>query len=426
MINLSELDYKKIILAILILIVTLGLLFGLVWLFFLRDNGVEPTEQVVTVTPGGTLPISGSGDGVNVVGPGGRLTGETPVTVDDFYDADGNLRLAEIANGSITVVNSLLDEVVSDINASGVGLSFLSGEDNKFYYLGSDGKKILLSQEAFPFVDEVVWSNDSNKIVLSYPDGSNIYYDFTKNKKVSLPAGAENFSFDSNSDNIAYKFVNNTSENNWLVVTDIQNNQMLPVEHLGDNGGSVQVSWSPNNQVVALYHEATGLASEEVFFLGLNDENFRSLKVNGSNFKGIWSPGGDRILYHVINPDNNYNPLLAIADANGDNIGNHNFILGLTTWVDKCTFASDNTTVYCAVPVNLPTGAGMYPELVNKSEDVFYKIDLVTGVSTLIAYPVLSAELDKFQVNKLLVSEDGTKLYFWDNWTEKIYSMRLR
>ena len=319
-----------------------------------------------------------------------------------------------------------LDDKVNEIDITGRGFNFLSGEDNKFYYLSKDGKKEALSQDAFPFVDKVAWSNDGNKVVLSYPDGSNLYYDFTSNKKITLPAGAEDFSFDSDSNEIAYKFVNNSSENNWLVVSDIKNNKMSPIEHLGDNGKTVEVNWSPTNQVVALYHESTGLSSEEVYFLGLHGENFRSLKVNGSNFKGIWSPQGDRILYHVISPDNDYNPILGIADANGDNIGNHNFMLGLTTWVDKCNFAKDNITVYCAVPVNLPVGAGMYPEIVNKSEDVFYKIDLTTGIAKLIAYPMLSEKLDKFQVKKLFISDDGTKLYFWDNWTDKVYTMRLK
>ncbi len=425
MLNLSELNYKKVFLAILILIVCFSLLFGLIWLFFLKDQQKTSKVSVSTVTPGGSLPMTDEGNNLNIVGTNGRLISEKDISSDNFRDANGNLQLAKTANGSATVVSSILDEKVSEVNTTGRGFNFLSGEDNKFYFL-KDGKKVALSQNTFPFVDEVTWSNDGNKVVLSYPDGSNLYYDFTKNKKITLPTGAENFSFNSDSNEIAYKFVNNSSENNWLVVSDIKNNKTSPIEHLGDNGKTVEVSWSPNNQVVALYHESTGLDSEEVYFLGLHDENFRSLKVNGSNFKGIWSPQGDRILYHVISPTNDYNPILGIADANGDNIGNHNFMLGLTTWVDKCSFAKDNKTVYCAVPVNLPTGAGMYPELANKSKDVFYKIDLTTGISKLIAYPMLSEKLDKFQVKKLFISDDGTKLYFWDNWTKKIYMMRLR
>ena len=113
------------------------------------------------------------------------------------------------------------------------------------------------------------------------------------------------------------------------------------------------------------------------------------------------------------------------ADASGDNIGNNNFNLGLTTWIDKCVFAGANK-VYCAVPVGLPQGAGLYPDLVNDKADVFYEINLTSGISKLIAYPILSEELDQFQVKRLFISEDGSQLYFWDKWTEKIYSLRLR
>ena len=430
---LSELNYKRIILAILLVIISAGLIFGIVWLIFLRPGsniGEEPGEITST---GGTLPGTGLGDGGNLLGQlGGRLPGEDltgSIGGIDQGRAPARAEISEVASGSFTKANILNDESVKGVkkNKEADSFNYLSAEDNKFYRISSEGgEKILLSAETFPFVDKVTWSPDGDKVVLQYPDGAAVSYDFTTNQKTTLPTGLEGPSFDQSANNIAYKFISSREEDNWLVVTDADSNQSRAVEAIGDQGDKVQVDWSPNNQVVALYRKSVGLEKEEIFFIGLNDENYKSLTVEGSNFIGVWSPEGDKILYSVISSENNYNPILWIVDAEGDNIGNNNFIFGLVTWADKCTFNNDGKTVYCAVPVSLTAAAGMYSEIANDSPDVFYQINLDTGVSKLIAYPVLSENLEKFQVKQLFVSGDNSKLFFWDNFTDKIYYLRLK
>lgn len=424
--TLPSLDIKRILLAILLIVISVALAGGIIWLVFLRTPAeVGPGGGVVS--PGGTLPGTGEGEGGKVIQPGGKLTGEDGEIIEIPADISEETRPTAVAQGSLTEVGSLMAEAVGAINYSGRSFNYLSGEDGRFYRLSLDGtEKFLLSEESFKFVDKAVWSPDGDKVIMEFPDGANIIYDFNKNKKTTLPSGAEDFTFDRDSEQIAYKYVGSTEDENWLVVSDTNNSGAEAVEPVGDQGHNVQVNWSPDNSVVAWYHKPTGLESEEVFFIGLNDENFKSLKVQGSNFKGVWSPAGDRILYETIRAENNYNPVLSISDGNGDSIGNNNFDLGLATWVDKCAFGGDQRTVYCAVPINLETGAGLYPEIVNKSPDVFYKIDLNSGVSKLIAYPVFSENLSEFQVKKLFVSDDQSKLYFWDGLSGKVYFMRLK
>lgn len=419
---LPALDYKRIFLAVLLVVISLGLLVGIFWLVFLRSAGPEELPEGGVVIPGGALPGTELGGGT-LVGPGGTLPGTEGIPTGEL--GAGEAGISDIASGSLTQVKSLVDEEVKEVNLSTSGFNFLSGEDDKFYRLLSTGGKVQLTEEEFPYVESVSWSADGNKVILEYPDGANIVYDFTQNKKVTLPQGLEDPAFDNSSKNIAYKYIGATEEDNWLVVSDVANTEAKAIEPIGDQGNKVQVSWSPNNQIVALYHDPVGLSREEVIFIGLNDENFRSLIVEGSNFEGKWSPDGSKILYDVIHPDNNYNPVLWIVDGAINSIGNNNFNLGLSTWIDKCVFASA-TKVYCAVPVGLPQGAGLYPDLVNDKPDVFYEINLKSGISKLIAYPVFSEDLDEFQVKKLFISEDGSRLYFWDNWTGKLYDMRLR
>lgn len=420
---LAELNYKRIILAILLVVITLALLFGVIWLIFIRSD--EPAETPgEVVSPGGILPGTGEGGGGGLIGPGGALPGTDEGEGGEEGAGEG-IAASEVAQGSYTRVSSLVDGVVREASLTSSGFNFLSGEDDKFYRLTLDGEQLPLSGQEFPFVENTVWANDSSKVILEYPDGANVVYDFTKNKQTTLPLGLEDPVFDSSSDNIAYKFIGASEDENWLVVSDTENSRAEAIEPIGGEGDKVQVSWSPNNQIVALFHEPIGLSREEVFFIGLKGENFKSLVVEGSNFQGKWSPGGDRILYHVISPENNYNPRLWVADASVASIGSNNFNLGLSTWVDKCVFA-ERLKVYCAVPIDLPQGAGLYPDLVNNSPDVFYEINLSSGISKLIALPILSEEIDSFQVKKLFISDDKSKLYFWDSWTDGLYYLRLR
>lgn len=425
---LPALDYKRIILAILLLVVSVSLLFGIIWLIFIRNPGGAKVEPLGGITPGGALPATGPGGEAALAPVGGALpgSGELKQAKGGAVGREEPLGVSEVARGSLTRAHSLIKDEINEINLSSSGFNYLSGQDNKFYRMSFDGSNRLpLSADVFPYVDKATWSADSRKVILEYPDGANIVYDFTKNKKVTLPKGAEGFSFDSSANNIAYKFIGSREKDNWLVVSDAEASSAEAIEPLGDQGDKVQVSWSPNDQVIALYHDPIGLNKEEVFFVGRQGENFKSLVVEGSKFSGKWSPDGRRILYHVISSSSDYNPLLWITDAQGDNIGNNNFNLGLMTWVDKCVF-SGNSKVYCAVPVDLPQGAGLYPDLVNDSADVFYEINLNTGISKLIAFPVISGESDKFQVKKLFISDDGSKLYFWDGLTQGLYYMRLK
>ncbi|MFH1890239.1 MAG: hypothetical protein ABIJ91_01590 [Candidatus Kuenenbacteria bacterium] len=423
-----NLNYKRIILGILILVIGIGLLAGVFWLVFLR-SGPVPGEAPGGVVPGGELPGIGPAGDLGIAGPGGTLPGSAIGDAESQGPGDdaGNFSVDNIANGSLTLVENVIDEGLADVDLEGNGLSYLSLEDYKFYRVSLDGSnKTLLSDKAFPYVKNVFWSPDNKKVILEYPDGSNIYYDLAQDKQITLPTGMTEPVWHEDSKQIAYKYIGAKEEDNWIVVSDSDGGKAVPIEPVGNKGGSVQVSWSPTSEVVAFYHKSIGLNREEVYFIGLNDENFKSLVVEGSNFKGLWSPRGDMILYHVISNNNNYNPVLWVSDAQGDNIGHNNFNLGLSTWVDKCAFSLDNKTVYCAVPTSLPEGAGFYPDLLNDKSDVFYKIDLLTGISKLVAYPVFSEELDKFQVKKLFIAEDDGKLFFWDSFTDKLYFMRLK
>ena len=94
-------------------------------------------------------------------------------------------------------------------------------------------------------------------------------------------------------------------------------------------------------------------------------------------------------------------------DSAGDSIGNNRQLLKLNTWADKCSFSNDET-LFCAVPKDLPSGAGMAREIAAFNYDDLYKIDLKTGLKTPIS-------LDgNYNINNISYDAANNKVIFTD------------
>lgn len=413
---LKQLGWKKILLIIIFLAVCFALGYGIYYMFFRAEDSTVINTNSNNFNNG--LPSVNNNQNFN------NNNNSTPgSTATPSYEKIADLPLA---NGAKTpTLPFFKDAVVSpELNSAGNGLIFYNPEDNHFYTVLESGEKILLSNKEFFGVQKVYFANDKNKAIIEYPDGNKILYDFSKNTQLTLSPSITEPSFDTNN-RVAYKRVTEDSDDNWLTVSKIDGSETVLVEPIGDNGDMVQVNWSPTGEVVALYTEARGNSESEVYFIGLKGENFKSLTVAGTNFKGLWSPSGARLLYHVVAGANNYNPLLYIADAEGDTIGAHKYSLGLTTWVDKCVFATE-TILYCAVPKDLIEGAGLYPEAVDDQiQDLIYRIDLSTGLKELVAEPT-DVNGANFNISRLFLSAKQDYLYFWNKLDGKIYALHLK
>ena len=209
-------------------------------------------------------------------------------------------------------------------------------------------------------------------------------------------------------------------ENRWLVVASPDGSNAKALEAIGTEDKTVYPSWSPNSQIVAMYTQGVDFNRQEVFFVGLNGENFKSTIVEGRGFQSQWSTSGNQLLYSVYSTSDNLNPRLWIVDANSNTIGQNRQSLDLATWSSKCTFASD-TQVYCAVPENLPQGAGMFPELADQTKDDLYQIDLTTGSKKLIAVPN-----GVYNISQVIVPSAQNYLYFTDKSTGQLYKIQLK
>lgn len=388
----------------------------LLWSFFFKTEVVTP---IATTTPGiiSGLPTAGLGTTTGItVGEGGVLPGG--ITIPTEVPAAGGV--SAVAVGGLTTTQTVTKNPTLGSTLSGDGnVQYYDQKDGKFYKIDNQGNIVALSDKVFYDVDRIVWAPDKDQAIIQYPDGNKILYNFQTKTQVTLPSHWEDFSFSPDSSRIVSKSLGLDEENRYLVVSNDDGSKATALENIGTNDKNVTASWSPNNQIVAMYTEGVDFNRQEVYFVGLNGENFKSTMIEGRGFESKWSTTGDKLLYSVYSTDTNLNPQLWIVGASGDTIGSDRQSISLNTWAEKCTFASNNE-VYCAVPETLEKGSGMFPELADKTKDNLYKINLTTGTKELIAIPN-----GAYNISEVMVPANKDALYFTDKTTNQIYKIDL-
>ena len=408
--------YKKIFLIIGFLAVVVLLGYSIYKLFFKQAVIIAPLPTGTTTIPG-ELPTSGIGGQQisTTTGPGG-------VPISPGIPQTPTPTVSPTAQGGITKVTSLNSgsSLASILSADGQSVQYYNKTDGKFYKIDKNGEAVPMSDKIFHNVDQVTWAPNTNKAVLEYPDGSNIVYDFSTNRQVTLPKHWEGFDFSTDSNQLVSKSIGVDPDNRWLLVSAADGSKARALEFIGENADKVTSSWSPNNQSVAMYTKGVDYNRQELFFVGLNGENFKSTIVEGRGIESQWTAKGDKLLYSAYNDSSDLKPKLWLVNAQGDSIGSGRTDLEINTWADKCTFGGTQE-LYCAVPDSLERGAGLFPEMADKTQDSLYRINLTTGTKQLIAVPD-----GKYNISNLVISKDQGQLFFTDKTTQEIYKISLK
>lgn len=339
---------------------------------------------------------------------------------------------AEIPPGTQTPVIVATTPVVQQptaavsVSSDNDTIQFYNKLDGKFYKSDADGNTISMSTETFPAVKAVTWAPNKNIAAIDFPDGNKIIYDFSKQKQYSVPSHWSDLNFSPDSTQIAGKSNSPDPSLRYLFTSSIDGADARAIEPLGENGSKVMVSWSPNNQVIAFSRTAPavggGADRQGVLLIGKNGENFRQLTVEGLGFQPIWSPSGDRVLYSAHNGASNLMPTLWIDGGTTDTVGAAKTYLDVNTWASKCSFANDSE-VMCAVPdpERMIPGIGFAPQLATNTNDTVYKINIRTGLKTLIGKP----EGDR-TIGTVTPSKDGQYVFLTDQISGEIIKMRLK
>lgn len=412
------LDKKKILALAGVVLVAIGLGWIIYYVFFrTAPEVVVPTEEVA---PSGMLPTAG---------PAGEVTAEAGVAYAPSITALPTAASVNLAEGlKIVAVSTVIDEPTlnSTLGHDGTGLQYYSPIDGKFYAAGADGATRVLSDAAFPEVQNFSWSPNKDKVAMEFPDGNKLVYDFQKQKQYTIPKHWNELNFTSDNTQLVGKTASPDPEMRYLFAARTDGTGAQPLEQLGDNGDKVIVTPSPNNQVLAFSRTAApvsgGMDRQGILLIGKNHENFKQLTVEGLGFEPLWSPNGERVVYSVSNAASNYQPVLWVDGGTDATVGVYKNNLNVKTWAHKCTFTSTDF-IYCAVPDPnyLAAGVGFDPTLATDTHDSIYKINIKTGAQYFVAKP--AGELTLSELN---VSTDGKYLFFKTADTNTVSKMLLK
>lgn len=412
-----SLNFRKILVVLGFIVIVLAFAYLIYLLFFSGPIAAPPVNiNGVPSVNGVPLPISGPYTNGNVAA---NINSQLPVlnNANANTNANVNQQLSQP-----TVAKPLTQALANDatLAANGQDLLYYNPEDGRFYRLTADGKLTKLSDEVFHNVTRVDWSPNKNQAILEYPDNYKIIYDFEKQKQITtLPRHWQDFSFSPDGSRFVGKSLGQDENNSWLMVANNDGSSAQIIETIGNNADKVQVDWSPNNQMIATYAESENFDNQNLYFIGLNGENFKSLTIDGRGFQSKWSPQGNNLLYSIYSGASDYKPTLWLANVQGDSARTKKN-LNINTWAEKCAFY-DSETVYCAVPQKLESGAGFYPETAKTAADDIYQINLTTGMSS-----QLNAATGGHTVEKLTISADGQYLYFTDINDGRLYQINLK
>tara|TARA_Y100000031_G_C8206321_1_gene378807 strand:- start:205 stop:1431 length:1227 start_codon:yes stop_codon:yes gene_type:complete len=407
-------DKRRIILAS--IFITASIAIGAtLYFFFFRQIFVGPAiEDEDTIEFPEELPFAGEQDQFD--------TTEEPEEFEEFEalipDTDA------VAQGGITQVTTVVQNTAIGLTAAadGSGIALYDKDAGKFYKIDDDGNQKLLTNKTFFNVDKVAFSPTQDKAVIEYPDGFNVVYDFQTDKQVTLPRHWEQFQFAKNGQKISAKSKGIHRSQNWLLTVNPDGSNARGIEPLGENAKKVIPAWNPGGQVVAFSKtgDPVGGEANEVYLIGQNNENFKSLIVDGYGFEPKWSKEGTSLMYSTYSQYNDYKPLIWVVDADGANVGSNRRELGISTWAHKCTYDSQ-TSIICAVPNELPKGAGYAPDVADHTPDTFFKIDTNTGLKTQLAIPS-----DSVNASNLQITPNGQYLFYENNFNGTVEKIRLK
>lgn len=401
---------KKILILLGFILIASGIAYGLYVLFF--RTSPPPIAPGPALGIGEALPATGAASGVRpiVTGPG-TLPGSTTSRPQVIVTGDRSRELSARSAEHVSLA------------PGGSAVRFYDKSSGRFYRLNSDGTSTALSDKAFYNVESVDWGHRTDQAILTYPDGSNIYFDFEKDRQVTLPKHWEDFDFSSDDAQVVAKSVGVSPSNRFLVVSNPDGTNAQAVESLGANDDKVVTSWSPSDQIVAYAYtadEPLGFDTQAIVMVGKNQENFANLIVEGRGFVPSWSPTGKQLLYSVYSSQNDFRPSLWVSGAVGDQINENRRSLGIETWADKCAWSGESSLL-CAVPVAMEDGAGLSRGITDTVPDHFYRINLATGSSVNLGPPKRTPTT----VSQILVSPDGRKAFYTDKATGRVSEFDL-
>ncbi len=285
------------------------------------------------------------------------------------------------------------------------------------YKIG-DSKSTSVEQTTVEDPAEVIWSLNGRNIIkagLNQSDADFTFSDFNEQLFTNLRADIKSAAFSPDGKKIAYYVSSGTSVNSLYTSDYDGKNQKLLAGTLKLR--DFDLSW-PKNNTLGMASKPSGLITGDIWVLNTANSGITKLLDGSINalfgLETLWSPSGDSFIYSYVD-SGGQNPKLAVyKNGVSKNISN------ISTIVDKCAWAKDSISVYCAIPQSWPSGVILpddYYKSVFLTADELWKINTETGEKNLISpimVDVLSLDASVDDNSLIFILKNNNFLYKLD------------
>ena len=400
---------RTLIIAVIALII-LGLGAGAYFFFFQSAPGVAVTA------PGGSasLPSAGQTSAPSTGGSGAPSLAPSvsPVAV--------TARLVEISAGPVVPGEAAVDQgAVTASSSPGVAVSYIDRQSGNVYsYLTSTKAITRTSNKTVPGIESASWLPDGSDAFVRYLSGT----DFSTINTYFLSASSSNgFFLPQDLDGIA------VSQTNILALASGVNGSVASLEHTDGTHSitvfttplsALRVSFAGKNQYLAFTKPSATLPGDA--FLVNSVGHFSRLYGPQNGLVALASPTGKWVLV-------SYTLSGAMQMSLINTITGETVSLPVATIADKCVWTTDESALYCGIPVNPPAGAA-YPDDwyqgAMQFSDKIWKIN-VSGRYAQLVLDFSSANSSALDAESLAVDAADTTLVFVNKNDGSLWSYSL-
>jgi hypothetical protein len=195
-------------------------------------------------------------------------------------------------------------------------------------------------------------------------------------------------------------------------------------EHLFTLEGNTRISMAsvPQSSSIAYWPQSTNRDVSPLFSIHLVSKTKKEIFAGKYGADYLYAPNGKNILVSWAPEKNSSRLALGIINEYGGSYRD----LQLPTLVQKCTWNTQSTFLYCAVPTNIPQTTIMPDDYLRgkiTTTDVFWKVNIENGEKERLVD--LEDITQNFDATELIVTPDEQNLYFVNKIDDMIYEIEL-
>lgn len=407
---------KKILLAILILLIGAGL----AYYFLVYRKAPSPTIPVASPRFGflpPTLRRLFGGGGAGGRQPGGTTggTGTSPTPPLPAERLKQKLYHISTEPAFAPAVNSTGNTVRFFLRSTG----HLWETDYEWLALQR------LTDTPFQNLLEAVWSQGGDTVVLTIMDATGTlrkyFFDVAAKKSVELNRFVRSVAFSPKGNRIAYHYLNTANGDDAVAVANPDGTKFKNI--FAPIFDDFTLAW-PKEETIIIQTKPSYFSQTRVYALDARSGALsKALPQDYPGLASVWSPNGARFLASRTDAEGQLQTTLTGALPQIQ----PRELFGTNTLAEKCVWKKDNTTVICGLPTNIPQFDGLLP-------DSYYKGVLITvddvreiNIETLASRTLARAQelYPNLDIDEPVLSPDETKLFFVNRQDGFIYALRL-